>query len=92
MFTHKVLFRIQKKYVPTYLADCKMWGKEAKKHPGFITYGTLVRTNDKDQYASFYTWKSEKFHKQFMKKHHDKLVAKSKCPVQVLGYYNFKSL
>ena len=92
MFTHKVLFRIQKKHVPTYLADCKMWGREAKKHPGFLGYKTLIRTNAKDQYASSYTWKAEKYHTRFMRMHHDRLVARSKCPVKVLGYYNYKKI
>jgi heme-degrading monooxygenase HmoA len=92
MFTHQVLFRIQKKNVPTYIADCAMWGREAKKHPGFIAYGTLQRTNEKDQYASFYTWKSEKYHAAFMKKQHDLLVSKSKCPVEVIGYFNYKTV
>ena len=92
MFIHKVLFRIQKKHVPVYAADCRMWAREAGKHPGFIRYQTLVRTNGKNQYASFYAWKAEKYHLRFMKKHHDRLVAKSKCPVEVLGYFNFKTL
>ena len=92
MFIHKVLFRIQKKHVPAYVVDCKMWGREAKKHPGFLAYETLIRINEKNQYASLYTWKAEKYHTRFMKKHHDRLVSKSKCPVEVLGYYNFKTL
>ena len=92
MFTHQVLFRIQKKHIPTYLKDCRLWGREAKKHPGFVAYGTLARTNEKNQYVSFYRWKDEKYHVRFMKKHHDRLVSLSKCPVEVLGYYNFKSL
>ena len=92
MFIHKVLFKIKQKHVPTYLKDCKMWGREAKKHPGFVRYGTLARTNEKNQYASFYVWKTEKHHKQFMTKHHDRLVSLSKCPVEVVGYFNFKTL
>ena len=92
MFIHTVIFRIQKKDVPVYVKDCKMWGREAAKHPGFVRWRTLVRTNEKDQYASSYAWKAEKYHTQFMKKHHDRLVAKSKCPVKVIGYFNFKTI
>ena len=92
MFIHKVLFKIQKKNLRTYLRDCKLWHKEAARHPGFLGYHTLLRTNDKDQYASMYLWKSEAHHSRFMKKHHDRLVSLSKCPVRVLGYYNFKTL
>lgn len=91
MFTHLVLFRIRKKNVPIYVADCKIWEKEAKRHPGFVRYETLMRVNEKNQYASCYTWKSQAYHRRFMKKHHDRLVSLSKCPVEVLGYYNFKT-
>ena len=91
MFTHMVLFKINKKNVPVYIKDCRLWASEARKHPGFIGYTTLFRTNEKDQYASCYTWKSESFHTRFMKKHHDRLVALSHCPVEVLGYYNFRT-
>ena len=91
MFIHMVLFQIKKKNVPTYIADCKIWEKEAKKHTGFIGYKTLFRTNEKNHYASFYMWKAEKDHVRFMKKHHDRLVSLSSCPVTVLGYYNFKT-
>ena len=69
-----------------------MWAKEAKNHAGFCGYRTLVRTNQKDQYASYYEWKAEVYHKRFMKKHHDRLVSLSDCPVEVLGYFNFKTL
>lgn len=92
MFTHLVLFRISSKNIPTYKKDCKIWEKEAKRHTGFIGYHTLQRTNEKGQYASFYLWKSEKDHSRFMKNHHDRLVSLSKCPVEVLGYYNFKTV
>ncbi len=68
-----------------------MWGKEARRHAGFLDYQTLLRTNQKNQYASFYTWKAEKHHDRFMKKHHDRLVSLSKCPVKVVGYYNFNT-
>ena len=91
MFIHMVLFRIRKRNVPVYVADCRIWEKEAKRHAGFLGYKTLFRTNEKGQYASFYTWKNEKYHSRFMKKHHDRLVSLSKCPVQVLGYFNFKT-
>ncbi len=92
MFIHKVLFKIKKKDVPTYVRDCKLWKKEAGKHPGFIASHTLMRTNEKDQYASTYVWKTEGHHSRFMKKHHDRLVSLSKCPVEVVGYYNFKTI
>ena len=91
MFIHMVLFRIQKKNVRTYERDCRLWAKEARQHAGFLDYRTLTRTNEKDQYASFYVWKSETFHKKFMSQHHDRLVALSKCPVKVLGYFNFNT-
>lgn len=92
MFTHLVLFQIKKKDAPTYRADCRMWAYEAKKHKGFLDYRTLQRTNEKNQYASFYVWKNESDHHRFMKRHHERLVSLSKCPVKVLGYYNFKTL
>lgn len=69
-----------------------MWAKEAAKHAGFLGYHTLLRTNEKDQYASFYQWKREVFHTRFMKKHHDRLVSLSKCPVTVVGYFNYQTL
>ena len=92
MFIHCVLFRIAKKNVPVYKRDCRIWEKEAKCHAGFLACHTLMRTNESGQYASFYLWKNEAFHRRFMKKHHDRLVSLSSCPVQVLGYYNFKTL
>ena len=91
MFIHLVLFKIKKKNVPVYLRDCKLWAHEAKKHAGFMGYKTLFRTNKKDQYASFYMWKTAAAHHSFMKKHHDRLVSLSHCPVEVVGYYNFKT-
>ncbi|MBI4432601.1 MAG: hypothetical protein HY592_03860 [Candidatus Omnitrophica bacterium] len=91
MFVHMVLFKIKKRNVPVYAADCKLWEREAGKQKGFAGYHTLFRTNEKDQVASFYMWKSEKDHVRFMKKHHDRLVSLSSCPVEVLGYYNFKT-
>lgn len=92
MFIHKVLFKIKKKNVPVYKKDCGIWEKEAKKHTGFLGYHTLFRTNRPDQYASFYMWKSEGYHRRFMKKHHDRLVGLSKCPVEVVGYFNYKTI
>jgi heme-degrading monooxygenase HmoA len=91
MFIHMVLFRIKRRDVPTYLADCRLWEREAKRHAGFLGYRTLFRTNEKDQYASFYMWKTEPPHHRFMKKHHDRLVSLSRCPVEVLGYFNFNT-
>ena len=91
MFIHMVLFRIRKPKVPVYVADCRLWAKEAARHKGFLGCHTLFRTNEKGQVASLYMWRSEKDHVRFMKKHHDRLVALSKCPVKVLGYYNFKT-
>ena len=90
MFIHCVLFRIQKKNVPVYKRDCRLWEKEASRHPGFVGYRTLVRTDKTGQYASWYQWKTELHHRRFMKKHHDRLVAESRCPGRVLGDYNFK--
>ena len=92
MFVHLVLFRIPTKNVPIYKTDCRIWEKEAKRHAGFLGYHTLLRTNQPHQYASFYLWRSEKQHRRFMDKHHDRLVSLSRCPVQVLGYFNFKTL
>ena len=92
MFIHKVLFKIKKKYVSVYIKDCKVWKKEAKKHPGFLGCHTLSRTNQKDQYAALYLWKTENDHSRFMKKQHDRLVSVSRCPVEVIGYYNFKTI
>jgi len=91
MFIHMVLFRIRKKNVPAYLADCRLWQRQACLAAGFLGYETLLRSNKKNQYASSYRWKSEKDHSRFMKKHHDRLVSLSKCPVEVLGYFNYKT-
>ena len=92
VFIHLVLFGIRKKDVAQYKADCKIWEKEARRHTGFLGYQTLLRTHQPSQYASFYQWKNEKYHKRFMQKHHDRLVSLSRCPVDVIGYYNFKTL
>lgn len=92
MFVHMVLFKIRASNVRTYRADCKIWEKEARRHAGFIGYHTLARTNKKGEYASFYMWDGERDHSRFMKKHHDRLVSLSRCPVEVHGYYNFKTI
>ena len=92
VFIHLVLFHIQKKNVRTYKADCKIWAKEAAKRPGFLGCHTLLRTNEAHQCASFYLWRSETHHRRFMAKHHDRLVSLSRCPVKVLGYFNFKTI
>ncbi len=86
-----MLFKIRKKNVPVYKTDCRLWAKEAARHKGFLGYKTLARMNEKDQYASFYMWKRREDHERFMKKHHDRLVSLSRCPVEVFGYYNFKT-
>lgn len=91
MFIHLVLFRIAPKNVRVYKSDCKLWAKEAARQKGFLGYHTLGRVNEKRQYASFYAWKTRADHSRFMKKHHDRLVGLSKCPVKVLGYFNFKT-
>ncbi len=91
MFIHMVLFKIKKSHVSLYIKDCRIWEKEAKKQPGFLGYKTLFRTNKKNQYASFYMWKEERFHRKFMSEHHDRLVSLSQCPVEVVGYFNFKA-
>lgn len=92
MFVHMVLFKIRKSDVPTYRADCRMWSRQARCHRGYLDSRTLRRTNEKGQYASFYVWKTKKDHSRFMKRHHDRLVSLSKCPVKVLGYYDFETL
>ena len=91
MFIHCVLFRISKRNVAVYKRDCRLWEKEARRQAGFLGYRTLARTNGPGQYASFYTWKTESGHRRFMKKHHDRLVSLSRCPVEVLGYYDFQA-
>ena len=87
-----VLFKIRRKDVPVYRADCRLWEKEACRHAGFLGTQTLLRTNEPSQVASFYEWKKEADHDRFMKKHHDRLVSLSRCPVKVLGYFNFNTL
>ncbi len=91
MFIHLVLFKIKAENVSVYTKDCKLWEREAKHQKGFLGYKTLFRTNARGHYASFYMWKVEKDHTRFMNKHHDRLVFLSRCPVEVLGYYNFST-
>jgi heme-degrading monooxygenase HmoA len=66
-----------------------LWAEAAAKAAGFVDYNTLRRVDHKDQYASSYAWRSRRDHERFMKKHHDRLVSLSKCPVEVIGYFNF---
>ena len=89
MFIHAVLFQIKSRHVKIYKNDCRMWARYARQAPGFLGYSTLKRVDAKNQYASVYQWKAKSCHKRFMDKWHEKLVAKSHCPVKVLGYYNF---
>ncbi len=91
MFIHMVLFRIRPRHVRQYRIDCRMWGKEAARHRGFIGWHTLTRVDHKGQYASFYMWRRRADHARFMRRHHDRLVGLSKCPVEVLGYYNLRA-
>ena len=92
MFIHFVLFRIREKNIRVYRADCRLWKKEAGRHAGYLGCHTLLRTDAPHRYASMYLWRSEKYHRRFMGKHHDRLVSLSRCPVKVLGYFNFKTL
>lgn len=92
MYIHKVLFKIAAKHVPTYKRDCRLWHREASKHPGFMGYRTLVRVGRKGEYASLYIWKSRQHHVRFMKKHHDRLVSLSQCPVRVVDYFDYSSI
>lgn len=86
-----VLFRICGRDLSVYKRDVRIWKREASRHPGYLDCRPLFRTNEKNQCATWFVWRSESFHKRFMKKHHDRLVSLSKCPVKVLGYYNFKT-
>jgi len=92
VFVHLVLFKIKKKNVKIYRADCRLWHREAKRAKGFLYYHTFARTNAPDQYASCYFWKTERTHRAFMKKNHDRLVSLSHCPVEVVDYVNFKTI
>jgi hypothetical protein len=91
MFIHFVLFEIKKKHLALYYRDCKLWAKAAGAARGFLACHTLIRSNENNQYASAYFWTHKTFHARFMKKHHDRLVGLSRCPVKVLGYYNFQT-
>ncbi len=92
MFVHIVLFKIKPSYVKTYRKDCAMWMRQAARYRGFIAYKTFLRTNEKDQYASCYMWDKQTDHEAFMKAQHERLVGLSKCPVDVVGYYNYKTI
>lgn len=92
MFIHAVLFEINPKEVSTYIQDCKMWARYAKKEPGYCAYFTMKRAGYKNHYLSVYKWRNGAYHKRFMGKLHDWLESKSKAKVRVLGYYNFKGL
>lgn len=92
MFIHAVLFKIKPKFAKTYIKDCKMWASEAKKAAGVINYKTIKRVNQRNQFASVYCWKSQRNHVKFMKANHEALVKRSKAPVKVLGYFNFKTI
>lgn len=92
MFIHTVLFEVGPGQVRAYRRDSKMWARYAKESGGFIAYFTMKRSGYKNQYASVYEWKSEKYHRRFMDKLHDWLVAKSKARVKVLGYYQLETV
>ena len=93
MFIHAVLFEIKPKEVKDYRKDSIMWANFAKKESkGFISYFTMKRVDEKNQYVSVYKWKTKSHHDTFMKKFHDFLVSKSKAKVKTLGYYNLKLL
>lgn len=90
MYAHMVLFQIKLQNIKIYKRDCRMWARQARKARGFLKYLTVKRVNVPSQYASVYQWRSKVYHDRFMRIWHDKLVAKSLCPVKVLGYYNFE--
>jgi heme-degrading monooxygenase HmoA len=93
MFIHAVLFEIKPKEVKDYRKDSIMWANFAKKESkGFISYFTMKRVGEKNQYVSVYKWKTRDHHNTFMKKFHDFLVSKSKAKVKTLGYYNLKAI
>ncbi|MBM3247831.1 MAG: hypothetical protein FJZ10_00165 [Candidatus Omnitrophica bacterium] len=92
MFTHAVLFKIDKRELKKYQRDCRMWARYAAKAKGFISYSTMKRVDSKYQYASVYSWKDKRFHDRFMNKFHDWLVSKSYAKVKVLSYYNFDTV
>lgn len=92
MYIHAVLFQIKAGEVADYRQDCKMWAMYAKKAAGFISYHTMQRDGQKDQYISVYKWKAKKYRDSFMNKYHEWLESKSKAKVKVIDYYNFKTL
>jgi heme-degrading monooxygenase HmoA len=92
MFIHSVLFEIEPKEISKYRKDSRMWGKYAKKAPGFISFYTMQLVNSKNQYASVYQWKAQKDYDRFMNKFHDWLASKSKSRVKLIGRYNLKAV
>jgi hypothetical protein len=92
MFTHAVLFKIDKKEVKKYHKDCKMWAGFAGKANGFLSYYTMQLKDAKNQYVSVYSWKAKKYHDSFMVEFHDWLVGRSKARVKVLKYHNLNSV
>lgn len=92
MFIHSALFEIQPEEVAKYRKDSKIWASHAKKAKGFVAYHTMQRLDLKNQYASVYEWDTKADHDRFMNKYHDRLVAKSKARVKVLGYFNLKAI
>ena len=59
MFIHAVLFEIKPREVRDYRKDSIMWANFAKKESkGFISYFTMKREDEKNQYVSVYKWKT----------------------------------
>ncbi len=92
MFIHAVLFIVKPKEAAKYRRDSLMWARHTKKAPGFLSYRTMKRLAETDQYLSIYQWRKKADHDRFMRKYHEQLVAKSQAKVKVLGYYNLKEL
>jgi len=92
MFIHTVLFKVKPKEVAKYRKDSLMWAGYTKKAKGFVAYHTMKRFGYQNQYASVYEWDKKSSHDSFMRKYHDWLISKSKAKVEVLGYYNLRSV
>jgi hypothetical protein len=92
MFVHVVLFEVKSGEVAKYRKDSLMWARQSKKSNGFAAYYTMKRYGFKNQFASVYQWDKKSSHDRFMRKYHDRLVAKSTAKVKVLGYYNLKAI
>ncbi|MDD5059549.1 MAG: hypothetical protein PHY35_00270 [Candidatus Omnitrophica bacterium] len=92
MFIHVVLFEIEPKEVLKYRKDSLMWASYTKKSKGFVSYRTMKRFGEKNQFASVYLWDKKANHDRFMRKYHDWLVGKSTAKVKVLGYFNLKEI